>query len=47
MAARHNALADSYATAQLLLVALAECERQKVAGVPAVMRIAANARWIA
>lgn len=45
--ARHNALADAYGTAQLLLVALAACERQKITGLPAVLRIAANARWIA
>ena len=43
---RHDALADAYATAQLLLVMLAEAGRQRIASAEALLRIAASARWL-
>ena len=45
--ARHDALADAYATAQLLLVLLCEAERQGAATVGALLRLARSGRWIA
>jgi DNA polymerase-3 subunit epsilon len=46
-AARHDALADAFSAAQLLLVLLAEAGRQGVATVPELRRVAASGRWIA
>jgi DNA polymerase-3 subunit epsilon len=43
---RHDALADAYATAQLLLVLLAEAERQRAATVGELHRIARAAGWL-
>ena len=43
--ARHDALGDAYATAQLFLVALAECARQGFRSVGAVLRAARAGRW--
>jgi len=43
---RHDALADAYATAQLLLVLLAEAERQGVGTVDRLRRLADSGRWI-
>ena len=43
--ARHDALADAVATAQLFQVALAAAGRQGVTGARALMRLAADARW--
>lgn len=43
--ARHDALADAYATAQLLLVLLAEAERQGLRSVGDVESLARAARW--
>ena len=44
--ARHDALADAYATAQLLLVLLAEAERQGAATVDRMRRLERSGRWI-
>ena len=44
--ARHDALADAYATAQLLLVLLAEAERQRVASVADLRRLERAGRWL-
>ena len=43
--ARHDALGDAFATAQLLLVALAEAKRQRVASVEG-LREAASSRFL-
>ena len=43
--ARHDALGDAYATAQLFLVALAECGRQGFRSVGAVLQAARAGRW--
>ena len=43
--ARHDALGDAFATAQLLLVVLAEARRQRVTSVEA-LRDAANSRFL-
>lgn len=43
--ARHDALGDAYATAQLLLVALAEARRQRLASVEG-LRQAADSRFL-
>ena len=45
--ARHDALGDAFATAQLLLVALAEAKRQRAATVQAVFRMEGAGRWLA
>lgn len=45
--ARHDALADAFSTAQLLLVLLAEAARQRADTVEALRRIARGARWLA
>lgn len=45
--ARHDALADAYATAQLLLVLLAEAERQGAGTVDGLRRLERSGRWIA
>ncbi|MEO8145680.1 MAG: 3'-5' exonuclease [Betaproteobacteria bacterium] len=45
--ARHDALADAYATAQLLLVLLAEAERQGAGTVDRLRRLERAGRWIA
>jgi DNA polymerase-3 subunit epsilon len=45
--ARHDALGDAFATAQLLLVALAEAKRQRVATVQALFRTEGAGRWLA
>jgi DNA polymerase III subunit epsilon len=44
--ARHDALGDAYATAQLHLVVLAEARRQRVATAQELMRLAASASWL-
>ena len=44
--ARHDALGDAFATAQLLLVMLGEAERQRIASAEALLRIASSARWL-
>jgi DNA polymerase-3 subunit epsilon len=44
--ARHDALGDAYATAQLLLVVLAEAVRQRIASAEALLRTASSARWL-
>ena len=44
--ARHDALADAYATAQLLLILLAEAERQGAGTVDGLRRVARSGRWI-
>lgn len=44
---RHDALADAYATAQLLLVLLAEAERQGAGTVKHLRRLERAGRWIA
>ncbi|MEK6244507.1 MAG: 3'-5' exonuclease [Pseudomonadota bacterium] len=44
--ARHDALADAYATAQLLLVLLAEAERQGAGTVDRMRRLERSGRWI-
>jgi len=43
---RHEALADAYAAAQLLLVLLAQAERQGAATVDALRRLERSGRWI-
>ena len=45
--ARHDALGDAFATAQLLLVALAEAKRQRVTTVQALFRAEGASRWLA
>jgi DNA polymerase-3 subunit epsilon len=44
--ARHDALADAYATAQLLLVLLAEAERQGATTVERLRRLERAGRWV-
>jgi DNA polymerase-3 subunit epsilon len=44
--ARHDALGDAYATAQLLQVILGEANRQGIASAEALIRIEASARWM-
>jgi DNA polymerase III subunit epsilon len=44
--ARHDALGDAYATAQLLLVILGEARRQGIATAEALLRTASSARWL-
>jgi DNA polymerase-3 subunit epsilon len=44
---RHDALGDAFATAQLLLVALAEAKRQRAVTVQAVFRMEGAGRWLA
>lgn len=44
--ARHDALSDAYATAQLLLVALAKARREGVATVEALLRLARSGAWL-
>ena len=44
---RHDALADAYATAQLLLVLLAEAERQGAGTVKALLDLERAGRWVA
>jgi DNA polymerase-3 subunit epsilon len=44
--ARHDALADAYATAQLLLVLLAEAERQGADTVARLRRLESDSRWL-
>lgn len=44
--ARHEALADAYATAQLLLVLLAEAERQGAGTVDRLSQLERSGRWI-
>ena len=44
--ARHDALSDAYATAQLLLVVLGEADRQGIATAEALIRIESSARWM-
>jgi len=43
---RHDALADAYATAQLMLVVLAEAHRQRIASAEALAGLAASAAWL-
>jgi DNA polymerase-3 subunit epsilon len=45
--ARHNALGDAFAAAQLLLVALAEMKRQRVGTVEELIKAERDARWLA
>ena len=45
--ARHDALADAFASAQLLLVLLAQAERQGANSVRALHALEKNARWVA
>lgn len=45
--ARHDALADAWVTAQLLLVCLAEARRQEVETVQALRALEGAGRWIA
>ena len=45
--ARHDALGDAFATAQLLLVALAEAKRQRVGTVQGLFRAEGAGRWLA
>jgi DNA polymerase-3 subunit epsilon len=42
---RHDALSDAYATAQLLLVLLAEAERQGIGTVAGLRRLERSGRW--
>ncbi len=44
--ARHDALADAYATALLFLVLLAEARRQGILTLQALQKLAASSRWI-
>jgi DNA polymerase-3 subunit epsilon len=44
--ARHDALGDAAATAELLLVALAEAGRQRIATLPALAKAQNGARWL-
>jgi DNA polymerase-3 subunit epsilon len=44
---RHDALGDAVATAQLLLVLLAEAERQRINTVGGLRQLARSAKWIA
>jgi len=44
--ARHDALSDAYATAQLLLVALGEANRQGIATAEALLGIESSAKWV-
>ena len=44
--ARHDALGDAFAAAQLLLVVLAEAGRQRVGTVEALARLARDGRWL-
>jgi len=44
--ARHDAMADAYATAQLMLVLLAEAERQGIAAAGALFAAAREHRWL-
>ena len=44
---RHDALADAYASAQLLLVLLAEAERQGAGTVGKLRRLERSGRWLA
>jgi DNA polymerase-3 subunit epsilon len=45
--ARHDALGDAFATAQLLLVLLNEAQRQRVETVEALMKTERAGRWLA
>ncbi len=45
--ARHDALGDAYATAQLFLVMLAEARRQRIASAEALAGLCASAAWLA
>jgi DNA polymerase-3 subunit epsilon len=45
--ARHTALDDAFCAAQLLLVLLAEAERQGATTLESVMAVARNGRWLA
>lgn len=44
--ARHDALGDAFSTAQLLLVVLAEAQRQRVRTVEDLRRLQGAARWL-
>jgi DNA polymerase III subunit epsilon len=44
--ARHDALADAYATAQLLLVLLAEADRQRLGRARDLFAVAGGRRWL-
>jgi DNA polymerase III subunit epsilon len=44
--ARHDAMADAYATAQLLLILLAEAERQRLSSAGELFAIARARRWL-
>jgi DNA polymerase-3 subunit epsilon len=44
--ARHDAMADAYVTAQLLLILLAEAERQGVAAAGELFAVAREQRWL-
>ena len=44
--ARHDAMADAYATAQLLLILLAEAERQRLSSAGELFAVARERRWL-
>jgi DNA polymerase III subunit epsilon len=44
--ARHDALGDAFATAQLLLIALAEARRQRIGTVEALRAVQGSRRWL-
>jgi DNA polymerase III epsilon subunit-like protein len=44
--ARHEALSDAYASAQLLLVLLQKAKREGVASAEALIRLASSAMWL-
>jgi DNA polymerase-3 subunit epsilon len=44
--ARHDALADAFATAQVLLVTLAEAERQHIGSLEALRAVERGRRWL-
>jgi len=44
--ARHDAMADAYATAQLLLILLAEAERQRLSSARELFAVARERRWL-
>jgi len=44
--ARHDAMADAYATAQLLLILLAQAERQRLSSAGELFAVARERRWL-
>jgi DNA polymerase III subunit epsilon len=45
--ARHDALGDAFATAQLLLMTLSEARRQRLRSVEDLLSVARGGRWLA